>query len=349
MNTSRETKASLRSISIGQLVFQTATFIALVTCGMCCLAQVDATQDVPEPLHGYSYSFPAMGSTFEISAYTDDPQKLEQTLMAIEAEVLRLNAVFSDYDPTSELERLLAAPDPAALELSTDLYQILKQSEYWYQASDGIFDPSIGQLTHLWRKRRRSANLPSEKEIAEAKSHCGWHLVELDHQTRRINFRDSQVQIDLGGIATGFTVDRCFEMLTNSGVDCCLVNNGGDIRCGSAPPGRDGWNIEVAALEKSKASLHRLKVRNCAITTSGDLWRFTEVNGVRRSHIIDPRTGIGVPGPSSVTVISRTCIEVDVLGTTLSVLGAEQGMQFLAKNYPEVDALFAWSLKALMK
>jgi thiamine biosynthesis lipoprotein len=283
-----------------------------------------------------------MATTFKVAAYTDDPKKLEEVVQAIEAEALRLNLVFSDYDPNSELERWVASKATAEFALSPELFEILCISEEWNRRSDGAFDPSVGQITRMWRKRRKAKALPTEDELRFAREHSGWQHVHIDRQTRRVRIDDPEVRIDLGGIAIGYTVDRCCNMLEKSGIHCYLLDAGGDIRCGDAPPDREGWRIEVAAIEKGGEPLQQLLVRNCAITTSGDLFRFTVINGVRHGHTIDPKTGYGVPGPMAVTVIADTCLQVDVVDNVLAIMGPERGPQFLKEHLPNAEALFVW-------
>jgi FAD:protein FMN transferase len=304
--------------------------------------ETNLTKPSAPALNGYEISFPAMGSVFQISAYTDDEAKLSKVAAEIETEVNRLNSIFSDYDPNSELERWLASTDQANFVMSTELFEILELSESWYLKSGHLFDPAIGCLTHLWRGKRRAQTIPSKQEIDEALKHSGWQHIEIIHDSNRVIVDDRELKVDLGGIATGYTVDRCFKMLHEAGIDVCLVNSGGDIRCGEAPPDRDGWKIEVAPIERDKEALKQIVVANCSVTTSGDLWRFTLVDGVRRSHIVDPRTGYGITGPTSVTVIGETCLEVDVLATTLSLMGPEEGMKFLQQQFPGRQAFFAW-------
>jgi thiamine biosynthesis lipoprotein len=86
--------------------------------------------------------------------------------------------------------------------------------------------------------------------------------------------------------------------------------------------------------------LRRIYLRNAAITTSGDLWQFIEIDGQRRSHILDPKTGYGVVGPTMVTVIAPTCIEADVAATAVSVLGCERGFALISE-LPNLKALYA--------
>ena len=320
-----------------------------MNCKACLLFWIFAscTSTAAEPeLTGYTTSFPAMGSTYDLSVYAADETVVADIAAKIQAEVIRCNAIFSDYDPSSELERLLASKNPAQVELSEDLWNVLLESQSWFERSDGAFDPSVGRLTHLWRNARRGKKIPMSDEVTAALAHVGWSKIQLHTESRRIELHDPQVEIDFGGIATGYTIDRCFQILLDAGLQHCMIDSGGDIRCGDAPPGRDGWHISIAGVTPESEALQILTLSNCAVTTSGDLWRFIEVDGVRRSHIVDPRTGYGIEGPMSVTVIASTAIEVDVLGTTLSVMGPEKGLVWLEKNYPSVQAMFIRQSKA---
>jgi thiamine biosynthesis lipoprotein len=159
------------------------------------------------------------------------------------------------------------------------------------------------------------------------------------------------VKIDLGGIAAGYIIDSAFDVMAKHGLTICLINAGGDIRCGDAPPGRTGWRIEVAPLAESPTTsdtkkspvsdpqpLRRILLSNASIVTSGDLWQFYEFEGIRRSHIIDPKTGMGVPGPSVVAVIAKRCMDADAAATAISVMGIDRGMRFASQQH-DLDAM----------
>ena len=295
------------------------------------------------PLQGYTAAFPAMGSTFQLSVYAADAAEVEAASERLQAEVQRLNAIFSDYDPNSELMRsLTAAAEGQEVQVSDELFAMLQASGQWHRRTDGAFDASVGSLTRLWRRNRRAKSLPIPEQVAEAASHVGWGKIELNEQRQAIRVADPQLRIDFGGIAGGYVVDRCFELLQEMGLEHCLVDFGGDIRCGAAPPGREGWRIEIAGVGPNEPPLRTLELADAAMTTSGDLWQAVVVDGVRRSHIVDPRTGYGVRGPASVTVIGESCLTVDVLATALSVLDREAGERLLREADEPVAALYAW-------
>ncbi len=131
------------------------------------------------------------------------------------------------------------------------------------------------------------------------------------------------MKLDFGGIGQGFAADECLKILREKhGIRHALADAGGDIALGDAPPGERGWRIEIPAPDSQRTTLF---LKNCGITTSGATYRFFEVGGTRYSHIIDPRTGWGVPDRSSVTIIAPTGLAADALATAASVLGPEQG------------------------
>jgi len=117
------------------------------------------------------------------------------------------------------------------------------------------------------------------------------------------------------------------------------VSGGGDIYVGEPPPGESGWRIELAPLDVADAPATRfVRLRNAALTTSGDVFQHVEIGGVRYSHIVDPRTGIGLTDHSLVTVIARDAMTADALSTALSVAGSRRGMP-LMKPFKGVEAL----------
>ncbi len=329
------------------------------------IAQTAIAQEPSLPkLEGYDLTFPAMGSTITLSAYSDSEAKVERAFSEVRREIDRLVLILSDYESNSELNRLYLDASTAK-PLSDELFEVLVASEAWHRRSAGAFDAAIGNLTKLWRDARKRRELPSQTQIDDAIRHSGWQRVQLNKIDRTLTLLDPKVRIDLGGIAAGYIVDRAFDILVAHGLTHSLVNDGGDIRCGQAPPGREGWRIEVASMsstlvdkrkqatdlaktgfqsstisQNASPPLRRIFLKNAAITTSGDLWQFIEIEGKRRSHILDPKTGYGVLGPSVVAVIAPTCIEADAAATAVSVLGTELGLALIAQ-YPSLEALFA--------
>lgn len=360
-----------RGVSFSVKISRVGRFIIALLLIVAFSPQVLRSQESKaKKLEGYDLTFPAMGSTITLSAYSDSDAKVEEAFGAVRKEIDRLVMILSDYEPKSELNRLHQQAS-IAMPLSDELFEVLSASDTWHHRSEGAFDAAIGNVTRLWREARKHREIPSTTEIDEALLHSGWRHIDLNKNDRTLTLRDPKVRIDLGGIAAGYIVDRAYNILVAHGLPISLVNDGGDIRCGEAPPGREGWRIELAAMRSSQSErrmprstqsktaidstqavqanpppIRRIFLKNASITTSGDLWQYIEIEGQRRSHIIDPRTGYGVLGPTMATVIAPECIDADAAATMLSVLGPERGLALLS-NQALFEALYASRLSDL--
>jgi len=211
---------------------------------------------------------------------------------------------------------------------------VIQESIYWSEWSDGTFDITIGPYSQLWRRAGRKDLLPDSMQLQEAKALVGYQKIKLNRAERTVMLTKSGMQLDLGGIAKGYTVDKIYNHFKANGYTEVLVDGGGDIRVGKSPPGSEGWRIRIMNGNGLDSMAY---LTNCAIATSGDLYRFTEIKGIRYSHIINPFTGYGITIPRTVTVIAPNCTEADVLASILSIMGAENGFELLKKS-PEVSA-----------
>src|SRR6185503_2946939 len=131
----------------------------------------------------------------------------------------------------------------------------------------------------------------------------------------------------------GFAADEAIATLRRAGIKSALVAGAGDMAASEPPPGKHGWRIEIAPLDDEPPSAARsVEIRNGAIATSGDSFQRVEVDGKRYSHIVDPRTGIGLTDHSLVTVLAKDCTTADSLATAVSVLGPERGLELIQKT-----------------
>jgi thiamine biosynthesis lipoprotein len=209
------------------------------------------------------------------------------------------------------------------VKVSQDLLAILVRSQDLARRSNGAFDVTAGPLVKLWRNTRKSGILPSVGELSAARKLVGWRNVTIDPKAGTVRLALPGMQLDLGGIAKGFACDEAIRVLKRDGVSSALVEMGGDIAVSGPPPGKPGWEIEVANAPGPSKRIVVLK--NAGISSSGDTEQFVEIGGVRYSHIVDPRTGLGLTDRIAVTVIARDCATSDGLSTAVSVLGERKG------------------------
>jgi thiamine biosynthesis lipoprotein len=286
---------------------------------------------------------PHMGVPWTITVHAASDAAGTVAIAAGFAEVERLERILSDYDPDSELSRLsAAAATPAAVSVGHDLWNVLARAEELRTLTDGAFDIAVGPLTRLWRQSRRSGHLPRPDKLAAARQAAAPGGILLDPQSRAVSLTRPGMRLDPGGIGMGYAADRVLKVLRQQGIAAAMVDASGDIAVSAAPPGSAGWRIAISGLpgdERSGGGM--LLLERKAVTTSGDAHQAVEIDGRRYSHIVDPRTGLGVAGPAAVTVIAPDAATADALATAASVLGPEQGSAVVGR-FPAAAARFVW-------
>ena len=279
-----------------------------------------------------------MGVTWTVTVFTETLTEAETVITAALNEVTRLEKVLSDYQPNSELCQLSAlAPTKVPKQVSKDLWEVLVQAVAWRDRSRGAFDPTVGVVTDLWRKARQTGHMPSAKELKGVMRSAGPEALRLD-DAQRVSLLEPNMRLDLGGIGMGFTIDKALQVVKKNGVSTAMIDASGDIGVIGKPPHSEGWRIEIDALGQKSNKNDRpfqkrfaIMLEDASVTTSGDAFQAVEIGGTRYSHIVDPRTGLGVIGSTGVTVIASDATTADAVATTLSVLGPDVGCQFVDK------------------
>ncbi len=285
-------------------------------------------------LHRFEYTQVHMGVQARLVLFAEDSTKAERAARAAFDRIAELDGVMSDYRRGSELRGLVRQAGDGPVRISKDLLHVLTVSQQLARQSGGAFDVTVGPLVALWREARRTAALPPDRTLAKARSRSGHHLLTVDSEDGTADLQVDGMGLDLGGIAKGFAADEAIRTLAKHGARRAMIEFGGDVVAGDPPPGRVGWRITAAPAERGYA------LSNAAISTSGDTQQFVEIDGGRYSHVVDPRTGIGLTSRIAVTVVAPKGILSDGLATTLSVLGPDAGGTFLDEHYPEVEAVF---------
>ena len=260
-----------------------------------------------------------MGVPVRVVLYGSDSVSAGDAARAAYNRVAELDRIMSDYQPRSEV-RLLTARPREWVPVSEDLFAVLARALEIAVLSDGAFDPTVGPFVRLWRDTRRSGQLPDEDTLARARARVGWRLVQVDSSRRAIRLAVDDMWIDLGGIAKGYILQEAIEALRDRGASVAMVEAGGDVVVGDAPPGKAGWRVVVPQADAA-FSARAAVLTNAAIATSGSSEQFVEIDGVRYSHVVDPRTGIGLSRTHAVSVIATDGATADAVATALAVLG----------------------------
>jgi thiamine biosynthesis lipoprotein len=281
-----------------------------------------------------------MACVYAIDAYGPDAAALPRIVEDAFDEVDRIDRLMSHYKAESPLSRLNreAAAHPVAVE--PELFDFIAEAMRYNRESDGAFDITVGPLMKAWGFFRGEGRMPSDEELAAARRHVGAAHVVLNQAERTIAFDEAGVDLDLGGIAKGYAVDRVVSLLKRRHVAAALVSSGGStIYALGAPPGRTGWDVTIQDPIDSRKAALTVTLKDRALSVAGSSEKSFESGGVKYSHIMDPRTGRPVQGVLSVAVLADTGTAGDALDDALFVMGEERSRAYLAA-LQGTDALF---------
>ena len=298
-----------------------------------CVSRRDAGSAVGEAR--YEYQKPEMGLPFRLVFYASDRVTADAAAAAVFARIERLNDILSDYEFDSELSALSrTAGQGKAVPVSDELWKVLSRAQALAEESAGAFDITVGPCVSLWRKARREHKLPDRGRLEEARAAVGYRKLRLNSRGRTAQLLVPGMRLDLGGIAKGYALDEAMKVLRSRGVIRALVSGGGDMVAGDPPVGKRAWRIELAPLDATNAPPVRfVALRNAALATSGDLFQRLEIDGQRYSHIVDPRTGLGLTDHSLVTVIAPDGITADSLTKVASILEKGRAMRIIESKF----------------
>jgi len=272
-----------------------------------------------------------MGTNAHIIFYADSEEVAAEAANRAYDRLNALDAVMSDYRPDSELMRLCKAEAGVPHAVSRDLAFVLARSAEIAAKTGGAFDPTVGPVVRLWRTARRSGTRPDDAVLAAARELVGYRLMTVDEAERTVTLARSGMQLDLGGIGKGFAADEAIRVLEDLGVTSALVDLGGDLTASGPPPGREGWTVQVddglpvdrPGEPAAEPAVKTVQLAHAAIATSGDLEQHVIIDGVRYSHIIDPRTCEPLTTMAAATVRAQTGLLADALASAACVLGKE--------------------------
>ena len=291
-------------------------------------------------LQRYRYAEIHMGVAVQMIVFAPSEEAARAGCRAAFDRLAAIEQIASDYRPTSELMQLVGQPPGTAVPVSDELWTLLQRSQALAARTAGAFDCTVGPLVQLWRAARRTHAKPTEAVLAEALSRSGYLNLLLDPETRTATLQVPRMRLDLGGIAKGYGADQALAALRDRGLTRALVQAGGEVVVGDAPPGLTGWRLELPSPPEQKPAV--LALTNAAVASSGDTQQYVEFDGVRYSHIVDPHTGLGLTTRAMAVVVAADGMTADSLATAACVLGPEAGTALLA----ETDGVRGWVFTA---
>jgi thiamine biosynthesis lipoprotein len=273
----------------------------------------------------------AMGSAYSVVVYGEDRTRMEAAVDAAFAEVHRLDEMLSNYKPESELSEVNRKAGESAVEVTPELFGLLRSCLEYSRQSEGAFDITVGPLMKVWGFYKGTGRLPHRAEIRGALEHVGYRNIVLDPAQRTVRFARRGVELDPGGIGKGYAVDRMVEILKEYGTQTALVSASGSSIYGlGAPPGEKGWRVHIRDPKNDSKNVEDVYLKDESMSTSGNYEKFFRAEGKIYSHIMDPRTGWPAQGVLSVSAIAARTIDSEAWTKPLFV----NGRAWAAKHKP---------------
>jgi thiamine biosynthesis lipoprotein len=264
-----------------------------------------------------------MACRFEITLPVSETNGVNVANQALD-EADRLEQQLTIFKETSEISFINKNAAANAIKVSPSLFQFLLLCQSLYRATEGAFDITSAPLSRCWGFLKRQGRIPDFQEIEIAKSCVGSDKLLLDEESRTIRFTENGVEINLGSIGKGYALD-CLKSQMRPRIKTALLSAGASSFCaiGKGDSGHDGWSVGIRHPRHKDRRLALLKLRDCAMATSGDEEQFFEYEGRHYGHIIDPRTGSPAQSVASVTVVAQSAAIADALATAFYVGGRE--------------------------
>jgi thiamine biosynthesis lipoprotein len=271
-------------------------------------------------------------------AFSRDRSAGEKALGLVYLEMARLEVLLDRYRDSSDVSKINRSAGEAPVSVTGETLDVIIRALQVGTQTGGAFDITVAPVLSLWGFGTAEENVPAAEELAKALRLVDFRGVRLDEAAGTVFLETRGSQIDLGGIAKGYIVDRAAEFLLEQGITSAYLDAGGDIRVIGEKPDGSPWRIGVRHPRERREIIAIVELRDQAIVTSGDYERFFIADGTRYHHIIDPATGYPAQGLVSVTVVAPDALTADALSTAGFVLGLERAMA-LFESMADVEAI----------
>lgn len=278
----------------------------------------------------------AMGTVYEVVAYDTEVARASAVIDKALDEVVRLDAMMSNYKPESDLSRMNRTAHFHSVQIPADLYKVIQESLRYSHLSDGEFDVSVGPVVDLWKAAMQGGPTPTVEDEARARACVGYKKIELIPPDR-VEFHSPCMRLDLGSIGKGYAVDRMAEILRAGGVERAYLNAGGSTMYGiGTPPEHAGWTVHLR--DPSNRLDPQVVLTENSVSTS-EQTAPSALGGDAPGHIVVPASGKPLRTRYAVSVVAKSATTSDALSTTLLLLGPEKG-EAVIKGLPDVAAIW---------
>ncbi len=276
----------------------------------------------------YRKSSVIMDTVVTITVVAHSREGADSAIDAAFGEIRRIEKLLSFWTGDSEIAAIYHNAGVRGVKVSAETREVIERSIDISEQTGGAFDPTVGPLMRLWDFHEKK--MPTEEEITKNIGLVDYKQMEIDRENSTAFLKVKGMSFDTGGIAKGYAVDRAVDVLKAEGIESGLVAIAGDIR-GFGPK---TWKIGIRDPRPENPEdgvMATVKLKDKAISTSGDYERSFTKDGVFYHHILDPKTGLPARGTWSVSVIADKAVLTDGFSTGVFVIGPYNGFKLLGE------------------
>ena len=270
-----------------------------------------------------------LGSPFEITVVAQDTLKANEYIDVAIAEVKRIENLISDWIPTTQISEINNNAGIQPIKVSDELFDLLERALKISKLTNGAFDISYASMDKIWKFDGSMKEMPTPEAIKKSVSKIGYENIILNDKEKTVFLKLSGMKLGLGGIGQGYIADKVKELLLSKGCKSGLVNVSGDINAWGKQPNGESWKVGIVNPMNKNNIFATFPLVNSAVETSGSYEKYVVFDGIRYSHIIDPRSGYPARGIVSVSVFAKQTEIADALATGIFVLGVEVGLDLV--------------------
>lgn len=270
-----------------------------------------------------------MGSRFDITIVSKDSISANAFINEAVAEITRIEKLISSWDSNSQTAEINRNAGIKPVKVDLELFQLIERSKQISKITDGAFDISYASIDKVWHFDGSMTRKPTEEEITNSVAKIGYQNIVLDKENQTVFLKLEGMKIGFGALGKGYAADKVRTLLKAKNVSAGIINASGDLTTWGKQPNGSDWIVGITnPLNKNKI-FSWFPVVDAAVATSGNYEKFVEFNGVKYSHIIDPRTGYPATGLVSVTIFANSAELSDALATSVFIMGAETGINLI--------------------
>ena len=270
-----------------------------------------------------------LGSPFEITVVAQDTVQGNGYIDLAVAEVKRIENLISDWIPSSQISKVSQNSGIQPVKVDKEVYDLVERAIKISQITSGAFDISYASMDKIWKFDGSMKQMPTEEAIKKSVSKIGYKNIILDLKNQTIFLKNEGMKLGLGGIGQGYIADKVRDLLFSKGCLSGIVNVSGDINAWGKQTDGKPWTVAIVNPLNRNKIFATFPLEDSAVETSGSYEKFVNFNGIRYSHIIDPRTGYPAQGVVSVSVFAKQTEIADALATGIFVLGVEVGLDLV--------------------